>query len=111
LLVVFHIAAPDTGAARPACAAGAVSQLGALREKPTSPPAARAFCAQASPFRFASALCDLCCNRAWERRSFHRLRTSARMMRSNYSSERTVAGWAAVVSYGLCAATAAQLKR
>ena len=32
-------------------------------------------------------------------------------MRSNYSSERTLAGWAAVVSYGLCAATAAQLKR
>jgi len=64
LLVVFHIAAPDAGTARPACAVGAVSQLAALREKPASHPAARAFCAQASPFRFASALCDLCCNRA-----------------------------------------------
>jgi len=64
LLVVFDITAPDTGTARPACAAGAVSQLGALSEKPASHPAARAFCAQASPFRFASALWDLCCNRA-----------------------------------------------
>ena len=64
LLVVFHIAAPDAGTARPACAVGAVSQLAALREKPASHPAARAFCAQASPFRFASALRNLCCNRA-----------------------------------------------